>query len=90
MQSSFIITGDFNLHVGDIIKTNIQAFNYVMDTFHLKQHVNFATHIKGYTLDLFITPEERKYKINIESTELLSDPFSVTARYKHLSCSKQN
>ena len=50
-----------------------------MDTFNLKQHVNFVTHIKGHTLDLFITPEECKYKINIESTEILSDHFSVTA-----------
>ena len=79
MQSSFIITGDFNLHVDDILKTNIQVFNSVMDTFNLKQHVNFATHIKGHTLDLFITPKECKYKINIESMEILSDHFSVTA-----------
>ena len=63
----------------DVHKTNIQAFNSVMDTFNLKQHVNFATHTKGHTLDLFITPEECKYKINIESTEILSDHFSVTA-----------
>ena len=63
----------------DIHKTNIQAFNAVMDTFNLKQHVNFATLTKGHTLDLFITPEECKYKIKIKSTEILSDHFSVTA-----------
>ena len=79
LQSSFIITGDFNIHVDDVLKTNIQTFNAVLDTFNLKQHVNFATHIKGHTLDLFITPEECKYKIKIESTEILSDHFSVTA-----------
>ena len=51
-----------------------------MDTFNLKQHVNFATHTKGHTLDLFITPAECKQKIIIESTEILSDHFSVTAK----------
>ena len=72
IQSSFIINGDFNLQVDDILKTNIQAFNSVVDTFNLKQHVNFTTHIKGNTLDLFITLEECKYKINIKSNLICS------------------
>ena len=60
-------------------KINIQVFNAVMDTFILKQHANLAMNTKGHTLYLFITHEECKYKINIESTEILSDNFSVTA-----------
>ena len=79
LQSSFIISGDFNLHLDDPTLADVQTFNSILDNFNLVQHVTGATHLGGHTLDLFITPQESNYITSVEITEALSDHFSLTA-----------
>ena len=79
LQSTFVIAGDFNLHMDDLSSDNVKYLNTILDNFNLKQHVTSATHVKGHTLDLFITPLDFKFSPTINITELLSDHFSITA-----------
>ncbi len=50
-----LITGDFNIHVDDKSDYNAIAFDNLVTTSGLSQHITTATHKKGHTLDLFIT-----------------------------------
>ena len=79
LHPSFIITGDFNIHLDDISLSEVQIFNTILDNFNLRQHVTGPTHVKGHTLDLFITPHDVTYVTTVNVTEILSDHFSITA-----------
>ena len=52
---SFLILGDFNIHVDD--RTSAPALDLLSltDSFNLQQHVSEPTHQKGHTLDLVFT-----------------------------------
>ncbi|CAG2202992.1 unnamed protein product [Mytilus edulis] len=54
----FIITGDFNFHVDDKNDSNAMKFLQTLEDHNLTQHISTATHIRGHTLDLFITRSE--------------------------------
>jgi Reverse transcriptase (RNA-dependent DNA polymerase)/Endonuclease-reverse transcriptase len=54
-SSEIIITGDLNLHVDNLSAPYSTSFLDLLETFNLKQHINFPTHISGHTLDLLIT-----------------------------------
>ena len=74
---SFIVSGDFNLHVDD--PANVQPFLDILENYNLKQHVDFSTHINGHILDLFITPDTQNFITKVDNTDFLSDHSSVTA-----------
>ena len=50
-----LITGDFNFHMDDPDNANAKRFADLLESYHLKQHVNCGTHTSGHTLDLVIT-----------------------------------
>ena len=52
---NFIILGDFNLHVNDVLNPDTIRFNNILSSFGLSQLVDQPTHILGNTLDLVIT-----------------------------------
>ena len=65
-----IISGDFNLHVGDLKNQHARQFIDILDSFDLKQNVMEDTHIHGHTLDLVIT----KSNDSILQSRNISDP----------------
>ena len=50
-----MIVGDLNFHVDDSTNKDATLFSRILDSYNLLQHVKEPTHIKGHTLDLFIT-----------------------------------
>lgn len=50
-----VIAGDFNVHVDSMDSPGAKAFLQLLAEYGLTQHVNSATHTKGYIIDLFIT-----------------------------------
>ena len=52
---AFVISGDFNLHLGDFRDIDTKKFEDLLETFNLSQHVSGPTHLSGHTLDLIIT-----------------------------------
>ena len=50
LSPSFVICGDFNLHV-DIMSPTVSEFKSVMDSCCLSQYIDFPTHLHGHTLD---------------------------------------
>ena len=66
-HNNIIITGDFNIHVNDTNDPEAQIFLDTMEALGLDNHVNFATHNRGNTLDLVLT-------------EVLSSLSEVTCR----------
>ena len=55
MSEEVIITGDLNFHLDDPSVQNARKFLDILDEQGFVQHVVGATHIRGYTLDVFIT-----------------------------------
>ncbi|KAF7644646.1 hypothetical protein LDENG_00218380, partial [Lucifuga dentata] len=53
--SSFILTGDFNIHIDNPNDNTAKEFCALLDTFELLQHVTGPTHTRGHTLDLVIS-----------------------------------
>lgn len=53
--NNIFMTGDFNIQVNDYENENTCMFNDILQIYGLKQHVKFATHKLGNTLDLVIT-----------------------------------
>ena len=65
-SSELVISGDFNYHVDDINCRDSLNFLSVLENFDLKQHINFPTHNRGHTLDLFITRQNSTYSFKNE------------------------
>ena len=99
MRKHFIIAGDFNIHIDANESSTAIKFSQILRQFSLKQHVTVATHVKGHTLDLIITPEDNNVTNNLQAFDLnLSDhfylnfnfvaninySFSKTIYYRHL------
>ena len=57
----FIIAGDINIHM-ESANASANQVKSLLDAYDLTQHVNCATHIKGHTLDIVITP----HKVNLK------------------------
>lgn len=62
--SSFIVTGDFNIHVNNERRSFTDEFYHVWPLYNLTQHVEEPTHRAGNTLDLVITS-------NVEISDLI-------------------
>jgi len=54
----FIITGDFNIHLDNLSAHTTSQYLYLLSSFNLTQHVNFATHNQNHILDLVITSSD--------------------------------
>ena len=54
-HNNIIITGDFNIHVHNTNDPEAQIFLDTKEALGLDNHVNFATHNRGNTLDLVLT-----------------------------------
>ena len=54
-SSHLIISGDFNVHVDDLNSFGTRCFLDTLQSFDLKQLVDFSTHDSGHTLDLLIS-----------------------------------
>ena len=73
----FIIAGDINIHMeSDYASAN--QVKSLLDVYDLTQHVNCATHIKGHTLDIFITPNKVILKELCVRTVDLSHHFLIS------------
>lgn len=71
---NFIILGDFNLHVNDILDPVIVKLNDIFSTFGLTQLVESHTHTKGNILDLIVTnPDETEIRDVLTDFNNLSD-----------------
>ena len=52
LYESYIIAGDFNIHVDETCDPSCTKFHELLDLFAFTQHVHEATHIMGHTFDL--------------------------------------
>ena len=53
-SEDFVIAGDVNLHM-ETDESPAKKFDEMLERFDLKQHVKGPTHVKGHTIDVFIT-----------------------------------
>ncbi len=74
--NSFIITGDFNIHIDNNMDINAKELCSLLDTFGLFQHVKGPTHARGHTLDLVISRGVDISSVDIKDLAL-SDHFCV-------------
>ena len=70
--SSFIICGDFNVHV-DTYCINQRKFLNLLDTSNLAQNVNKPTHLHGHILDLILCPSDSSFVSNVTVGKMVSD-----------------
>ena len=54
LSSSFVVCGDFNIHVDPLVS----EFKSMVDACSLTQYIYFPTHLHGHTLDLLLAPTE--------------------------------
>jgi hypothetical protein len=66
-----IITGDLNFHLDDPSDHNARKFLDILDEQGFVQHVVGATHIRGYTLDFFITRDNSSKFTSIMITRVI-------------------
>ena len=57
LSSSFVVCGDFHIHV-DSVSPLVSEFKSVVDACSLTQYVDFPTHLHGHTLDLLLASME--------------------------------
>ncbi|KAF7648802.1 hypothetical protein LDENG_00151480 [Lucifuga dentata] len=74
--SSFILTGDFNIHIDNLNDNPAKEFCALLDTFELLQHVTGPTHTRGHTLDLVISKGLSLPVVNVRDLAL-SDHFCI-------------
>ena len=72
LTSSFIICGDFNVHV-DTDCIDQRKFLNLLDTSNLAQNVNKSTHLHGHILDLILSPSDSSFVSNVTVSEMVSD-----------------
>ena len=75
-NSSFIICGDFNIHIDTTSRESVNFFN-ILDSCNITQHVHSATHLHGHTLDLILTSDS-----SLVSNVVVSDYISDHAMIK--------
>ncbi|KAM8723059.1 uncharacterized protein AB9X84_003160 [Acanthopagrus schlegelii] len=77
--SSFIVAGDFNIHVNKEWRSDTDEFDSLLQCNDLTQHVNEPTHKAGNTLDLVITSnvEISGLVVQDEKKVVKSDHYTV-------------
>ena len=74
-SESFVIAGDFNIHV-ETDSPDSNKFREMLDIYDLKQHVNEPTHREGHTLDIVLTPNIASCMDDVEVIDTdISDHF---------------
>ena len=77
-HNNIIITGDFNIHVNDTNDPEAQIFLDTIEALGLDNHLNFATHNRGYTLDLVLTKALSSFSVvTCRQGPFLSDHCSI-------------
>ena len=76
MNSSFIICGDFNIHIDTTSRDSVNFLN-TLDSCNITQHVHSATHLHGHALDLILTSDS-----SLVSNVVVSDYISDHAMIK--------
>ena len=73
----FVIAGDINIHAEtDSHESN--KLKELLDIYDLKQHITEATHRKGHTLDVVMTPNREPFLKDAKIVDIdLSDHFLV-------------
>ena len=72
LSSSFVICGDFNLHV-NIMSPTVSEFKSVSDSCCLSQYIDFPTHLHGHTLDLLMAPSDFSAISDVKGSGFISD-----------------
>ena len=72
LSSSFVICGDFILHV-DIMSPTVSEFKSVIDSSCLSQYIDFPTHLHGHTLDLLMAPSRFSAISDVKGSGFISD-----------------
>ena len=75
-NSSFIICGDFNIHIDTTSRECVNFLN-ILDSCNITQHVRSDTHLHGHTLDLILTSDS-----SLVSNVVVSDYISDHAMIK--------
>ena len=79
IKSSFIITGDLNIHLDVADNPDTLKFNQILDDFNLIQNVTTPTHTHGHLLDVFITQEDFPSLVDVTVSDSVSDHLIITA-----------
>jgi len=56
-NQNFVIVGNFNVHIDDIIDIHGSHLRCLFDEYGLRQHVQVSTHSHGHTLDHVVTAD---------------------------------
>ena len=72
VSSSFLMCGDFNIHV-DTSSSDSTKFLNCLDSCNIAQHVHSPTHLHGHILDLVLAPTEPKVVSNVRVRGFFSD-----------------
>ena len=73
-----MLSGDFNFQIDVQDNASVESFLDLIDSLGLVQHVHFATHVQGHTLDLVIT--RKKMDSIIQDTPTSGFFFGLTKR----------
>ena len=79
LSSSFVVCGDFNIHV-DSVSPLVSEFKSVVDACNLTQYVDFPTHLHGdrHALDLLLAPTEFSSISEVHGACFISDQKIVS------------
>lgn len=84
LSSPTIFCGDFNVHWDDVKSHSSKQLRSLLESCDLKQHVDFATHFHGHTLDLLITPTDFVGINSIINSGPFGDHFTVLCKLQAL------
>ena len=79
-NSSFVICGDFNIHIETISRESVNFLN-TLDSCNITQHVHSATHLHGHTLDLILTSDSSLVS-NVVVSDYISDHAMIKCQVK--------
>ena len=76
-NENFVIAGDINIHA-ETDSLDANKLKDILDIYNLKQHIAEATHKKGHTLDVVMTPNRESFLMDVDIVDIdLSDHFLV-------------
>ena len=79
VSPSFLICGDFNIHVDTSSNDSIK-FQNCLESCNITQNVQTATHLHGHILDLVLTSTDASSFSNVRVAEFISDHALVLAQ----------
>ena len=79
VSHSFLICGDFNIHVDTSSNDSIK-FQNCLESCNITQNVQTAIHLHGHILDLVLTPTDASVISNVRVAEFISDHALVLAQ----------